>query len=80
LFPWRFGLSSNRPARANQLNYLNLIEYHKKELQLLNEGASCDKLFSYLERKKLRKLGIIDYIKREWIINQEVKAILEKSK
>ncbi len=59
-------------------NKINLIGYYTRKLRLVLEGASVDEVFDKVERRKLRRSGILAYISNDhdWFITETTKEIL----
>ena len=58
-------------------NIVNIIEFYKAELRSVLEGSSIDEVFNDLERKKLRRKGILRYNYPDWYVTSRVKKILD---
>ncbi len=59
-----------------ETNFRNIIEFHKKELRLLHNGAIIDEIFNTNEKRKLRKLGVLYYNNTNWHITEKAMEII----
>ena len=58
-------------------NLINLVFYHKSKLKKIQKGDSEGKLFTNLERRKLREYGILIYRNMTWDLTEKAKKVLE---
>jgi hypothetical protein len=58
-------------------NLINLVFYHKSKLKKIQKGVSAGKLFTNLERRKLREYGILFYRNMTWDLTEKAKKVLE---